>query len=228
MAKILITRPSPGLEQTATRLHAMGHHCVSSPLFTVHPVEWQPPDDLSFDAVMITSANALRHAGPYPAHWYQLPCYAVGTVTAEAAKAAGFNTVITGPGHAKGMVKQMLADGRAHVVHPTARDYTIIRPPHPPIHKVIVYAADPVDGLTQEANQALARHEVDWVLLYSARAAEHFNALSDQAGIDRSKLKLGAISATVAEKAGPGWGHIAIASEPSEDHLFAACDLVYD
>ena len=34
------------------------------PLFAIEPVEWRPPDPAQFDALLLTSANAIRCGGP--------------------------------------------------------------------------------------------------------------------------------------------------------------------
>src|SRR3546814_7342675 len=89
MARVLVTRPEPGASATARRLAALGHDVMTAPLFFVHSVEWTPPGE-QFDALMLTSANAVRLAGPLPDRWLALPCYAVGNGTAHAAASYGF------------------------------------------------------------------------------------------------------------------------------------------
>jgi uroporphyrinogen-III synthase len=59
--------------------------------FTVQPVAWDAPGDV--DALLIGSANAIRHAGPGLAAYAGLPTYTVGAATAQAAREAGLDVV---------------------------------------------------------------------------------------------------------------------------------------
>jgi uroporphyrinogen-III synthase len=55
-----------------------------------------PPGDV--DALLIGSANAIRHAGPGLAAYAGLPTYTVGAATAQAAREAGLDVVAVGSG----------------------------------------------------------------------------------------------------------------------------------
>lgn len=225
MARVLVTRPEPGASATARRLAALGHDVMTAPLFTVHAVEWTPPSE-PFDALMLTSANALRHAGPLPGQWRALLCYAVGKATAQAARDYGFGHVIAGSGDAEALARQMADDGVASALHLAGREHR--SPPHdrPPIVTRIVYAADAVERLDEAAAACLAAGTIDYVLLYSARAARHFRSLVTRYGWDRSRLGVGVLSQQVADAVGDGWGGILVAPAPAEDQLFAACGLL--
>jgi uroporphyrinogen-III synthase len=227
MARVLITRPQPGARATAERLEALGHEVMVSPLFTTRSVEWAPPGEL-FDALMVTSANAMRLSGPLPDRWRGLPCYVVGKATAEAAGARGFTRLITGDGDAEGLVAQMRADGIGAALHLAGREHRAIAEPDIRIITRIVYAADPVESLDTGAAEALLSGNMDWALLYSARAARQFSALVDKIGLSRSRISLGVLSQHVADTAGPGWRATVIAPAPVEEQLFAACGLLCD
>src|SRR3546814_7500043 len=60
---LLILRPEPGASMTAGRATALGLQPVCYPLFQVRPCVWDAPDPAEFDAIMLTSANALLHGG---------------------------------------------------------------------------------------------------------------------------------------------------------------------
>ncbi len=227
MARVLVTRPEPGASATARRLEALGHEVVTEPLFTVHSVEWTPPGE-AFDALMLTSANAVRLAGPLPGRWRALPCYAVGKATAQVAETHGFINVFTSTGDAEMLAGRMAADGVATALHLAGREHRRIAALRPHILTRIVYAADPVERLDDGTIASLAAGTVSHVLLYSPRAATRFALLADQAGLDRNGMTLGALSPLVAEAAGPGWRAVAVAAEPREDQLFAACGLLCD
>lgn len=227
MAYVLVTRPEPGASATARRLEALGHHIVTAPLFTTHSVKWTPPGE-TFDALLLTSANAVRLAGSLPNRWRGLPCYAVGKATARTAEAHGFANVIAGDGDAGAILTRMQCDGVVTALHLAGREHRLPADIPVHIHTRIVYAADPVERLDPKVSTDLTAGTIDRVLLYSARAARHFAELVDQTWLDRSQIALGALSAQVAAAAGDGWRAVAVAADPGEDQLFAACGLLCD
>ena len=60
--RVLVLRPNPGDAATIARAEGMGFVAIAAPLFGIVPVAWTP-SDAPHDALMLTSANALRHAG---------------------------------------------------------------------------------------------------------------------------------------------------------------------
>jgi len=101
MTQMLVLRPEPGAEATAIRAAALGFSLVVAPILTVTGQEWTPPAEPP-DALMLTSANAVRYAGPELARYRTLPVYAVGQATADIARAAGFIDIRIGPSDAAG------------------------------------------------------------------------------------------------------------------------------
>ena len=56
-----------------------------------------------YDALLLTSANALRHGGTGLEQLQSLPAYAVGNATAAAAREAGFEIAGEGDGGVEGL-----------------------------------------------------------------------------------------------------------------------------
>nr|WP_241769309.1 uroporphyrinogen-III synthase [Sphingomonas melonis] len=98
LSGVLVVRPEPGTARTLARLRALGVDAAAFPLFATVPVPWQAPDPAAHDALLITSANAVRHAGPTLAALAHLPVIAVGAQTAAAARAAGLAVAVVGTG----------------------------------------------------------------------------------------------------------------------------------
>ncbi|HWI86589.1 MAG TPA: uroporphyrinogen-III synthase, partial [Sphingomonas sp.] len=169
------------------------------------------------DALMLTSANAVRHAGP-DLHLYRaLPVYAVGEATAAAATQAGFGPVISGPGDAAALVARMREDGVKRPLHLAGREHRAIDDAPFIIARCVVYAAEPVDTLPAAAAAALARDAV--ALIHSPRAAIVFAELLAAAGIQPESVAIAAISR--AASAGR-WREAAIAPTPDDSALLAA------
>ena len=81
MRRLIILRPEPGAIASLERAKALGLDAISIPLFEVCPLAWTPPDPDEFDAVLATSANAMRHAGAALKPFRHLPLHAVGEVS---------------------------------------------------------------------------------------------------------------------------------------------------
>src|SRR5690606_16657199 len=147
MSRVLVLRPQPAAEATAGRARALGLEPVVAPLFIVRPLAWRPPEG-RFDALVLTSANALRHGGLASHEPYRhLPCYAVGEATAEAARAAGIEDVRVGRSDGAALARWMAADGIERAFHPCGADHVPLATARLDVVDVPVYAAEPVDTL---------------------------------------------------------------------------------
>lgn len=217
MRSVLVLRPSPGAEETAARAEAMGLHAVVAPLFAVRPLAWNAPHPGSVDAVMLTSANAPRHAGAALQSFAGLPCYAVGEATAGEAKRHGFTDIRTGDSDGAALAETMAREGIRNPLHLCGRDHIPLERPGLSIVRRIVYAAEALDALPPKAERALAGGAV--ALVHSPRSAATLAALTDAAGLDRSTIRVAAISPAAADAAGSGWRCREAAAAPSDDAL---------
>lgn len=199
MRPIIIVRPEPGASATAARASALSLTAVTIPLFAVAPVDWQAPDAADFDALLITSANAVRLAGPQLAQFARLPCHAVGAATAAAARAAGLNLVATGNDGAKPLVDAMTSQGHRAILWLTADERSALEAGKSRITAIICYRASEIADPAGWAD-AVAAPAV--ILLHSARAARRAAML---AGGARPHLIALSISDAVRAAAGEGW-----------------------
>lgn len=209
--KLLVLRPQPGADKTAASAAALGLEPVIAPLFTVTPVAWEAPDPAGYDALMLTSANAPRHAGAGLDLYAGLPCYAVGEATADAARAAGLSDLRTGPSDGNALVAMMAADGIARVLHLAGVDRTSLDPCGIAIDVRAVYRADAAATLPA----AIAAGGM--ALLHSPRAGRVLAALTPPEL--RARVTIAAISSAASEAAGEGWRGVHVASAPRDAAL---------
>jgi len=210
MTRVLVLRPEPGASATVSRARALGLDAVSIPLFEVEPVAWTAPDPVGFDALLLTSANAVRHGGAALEAFRALPVHAVGEATAEAARAADFTVAGSGTAGVDALLDSLTPELR--LLHLCGEDRRTPTDAPQAITAVPIYrsrAIDPPPGLDQAIGAV--------VLVHSPRAGQRFAELVE----DRGTVAIAAISATAAEAAGAGWSEIGIASEPSDDALLA-------
>ncbi|WP_106640428.1 uroporphyrinogen-III synthase [Allosphingosinicella vermicomposti] len=212
---ILLLRPQPGATASAEKARALGLEPVVAPLFIVRPLDWEPKDPAAFDALLLTSANAVRLAGPHLALYHGLPVHAVGEATADAARAAGFEDVSVGPAGVEVLLRGIR--GNMHLLHLCGRDH--IQMERKGVIHVPVYTSDAASQLPSDAAQALESGAL--ALIHSPRAGAVFAKLVDDAGISRDTIRIAAISRAAAAAAGGGWQRVDTALGPRDEMLLA-------
>jgi uroporphyrinogen-III synthase len=210
MRQVLVLRPEPGAGETVRRAGEMGLAAFAVPLFEIAPLAWQSPDPASFDALLITSANAVRHAGEGLAALRGLPVYAVGDATAEAARDAGFDIKATGDAGVDRLLGSVEADLK--LLHLCGEDRSVPAQARQAVTPLAVYRA------SETRSPELGRAAGAVALLHSPRAARRFAELVQ----DKGKTALVAISAAVADAAGAGWDTVAIANTPRDEAVLEA------
>lgn len=220
---IAVLRPNPGNRVAASAIEAAGRVAIRLPLFEVHPRPWTCPDPAGFDALIVTSSNAIRHAGPDLARLLDLPVYAVGAVTAETAHRAGFAIAAVGEAGAEALLERAEALGVRHALHIAGRERSI-EPGGIVAEVVTVYASDAVPIAARDA----ARLAGSVALVKSARAGKRFAEVVDQHGLDRARIALIAISDRAAEAAGPGWEKVEVPEDFSAPGLIQAAIALAD
>jgi uroporphyrinogen-III synthase len=216
MRRLLVLRPEPGASATVERARQKGLDAFSVPLFEVEPVAWHAPDPSRFDALLLTSANAIRHGGEQLARLRGLPAYAVGPATAGAAAEAGFDVAGTGEGDLWDLLGTMRADLK--LLHLCGQDRRSSAGSPQEIVPIAVYRATPVDN----PDLAVARGTV--ALIHSPRAGRRFAGLVD----DRRSIAIAAISPAAAEASGTEWLAVEAAPRPNDDDLLALAARLCD
>lgn len=219
MTALLILRPQPGADATAARARSLGLSPVIAPLFEIDALGWASPEFALFDAVLITSANAIRFGGPALADYRHLPLYAVGGATAAAAKAAGFGEIVVGEGDGAEILALAAGHGRKRLLHLAGREHIDLHHPQVSIERRIVYASEVVQALPEAARAVLEGGAV--VLLHSVRAASLFASLTNAAMLDRAGITIVGLSEAVRDAAGAGWAAAFAAPAPTDDALLA-------
>ncbi|MGN6375458.1 MAG: uroporphyrinogen-III synthase [Sphingomonas sp.] len=220
---VAVLRPQPGNSETVARLLAAGLTPIAMPLFEVRPVAWTAPDPAAHDALLLTSANAVRAGGEDLGRLVVLPVLAVGEATAAAARAAGLTVVMTGDAGAEALAKQAQAEGFGRVLHLGGRERHLAEG-GAVTRAITVYASEPLEI----ARSQLAALEGTVTLVHSARAGRRIGALLDAATVGRGSVRLAAISTAAAVAAGQGWATVAAAPMPNDDALVALARRLAD
>lgn len=231
--RVLVFRPQPDAERSAQALRDRGQKPIVAPLFTVVPSAEAPPEG-PFDALVLTSANAVPALAKAPQAWREaLPAFCVGTRTANAAREAGFAAH-----NAKGNRADLSVLIRREL--PPARKLLLVagHDRHEDLpeqlraagHEVTIwtaYEAKAVETLPEAAAEALRSGLVDAALHYSPRSAQVFLDLAGKAGLAEQAQALPQLALS-AEIAAPlitaGADTVLVAEHPEEAALFAALD----
>ncbi len=216
MIPICVIRPEPGCSTTTAAARRMGLETQGFPLFRIVPMPWNAPAADTFDALLIGSANALRHGGSGLAEYSGKPAYVAGEATAEAARAAGF--VIAGIGRS-GLQPVLDRASHARLLRLAGADHIALTAPVGiTVIERIVYASEALP-MPAALVDALAKRSI--VVLHSATAARHFADECQRLAIDISQLKIATIGPRVSAAVGPGWDTVVAAAEPSDEALLA-------
>jgi uroporphyrinogen-III synthase len=183
-------------------------------------------------ALVLTSANAAPALGA-PAR--QLPLFTVGDSTARAAKEAGCSTVISAAGSGADLARliaRRCRPERGALLHLSGEN---VRPGLAEqlaaagfdLRRQVVYRAVPARALSAPTIEALARRQVEAVLLFSPRTAQTFVQLIVRHGLRDHLATTAAIclSAAVVQPCRELiWRAIHLAAEPELGALLEALE----
>lgn len=214
MRPLVIVRPQPGAESTARAARDAGLDPIVLPLFAIEPVEWEAPERSGFDALLLTSANAVRFGGGELEGLRASLAYCVGEATAAAARNAGFAVAGVGNGGVDALLDSIPAGVR--LLHLCGADRREPRSPKQAIAHLAVYRSVelPPPGDLHPIEKAV-------VMVHSPRSAARVRRLAEERGIDRGTASIAAISPEAADAAGAGWEAVEIAAAPSDSELLS-------
>lgn len=218
MVPLVVIRPEPGCTATVSAARTVGLEPYGFPLFAVTPRSWQAPPPDNHDALLLGSANALRHAGPGLAAVRHLPAYAVGEATAEAARELGFTVIAQGQGGLQDVLGRLDPAHRRLLRLSGAERIALNLPTGVTMTERIVYASQ-AQPMPADLTALLAEPAI--VALHSAEAAHHFAAECVRNGLRRARLRLCALGPRIAAAGGEGWGEVAVAADTSDRALLA-------
>src|SRR6201986_4130195 len=236
---VLVTRPHPDNEAPAATLRGRGFEVLLAPMLRFEAQAFQDDADARYDAVIVTSANALRGFEQHPSgrKLLKLPLFAVGEHTAEAARRAGFDKVIPANGDVAALREAVLGSVKAKELKKAStllylagadlardlagdlgeRGFTVVT------HTT--YRMIPVSDLPREASDGFAANQVGAVLHYSRRSARAFLQAARTAGVEISALAIpqccisDAVASIVRDA---GATQVLTASRPDENALLDA------
>lgn len=180
--KVIITRPDPDGPVLANRLAGLGYDVLQAPLMTIRFADDAPLPAQTLQALLVTSANALRaldHMGAARALLH-LPVLAVGPASAQLARDMGFASVREAGGNVDGLARlalETLSPEGAPLLYITGTSRAgdlkgDLEAQGFAVHRSELYSAVRLDALPAGVTGLLISGEPCAVLLYSPRSAQ--------------------------------------------------------
>ena len=218
MTPIIAIRPKRGCRATIAAGKRAGLDIAGHPMFKIAPRKWSAPDPARIDAILLGSANAIRHGGAQLELFEEKPVYAVGQITAEVALARGFQIASVGQGGLQSLVDGLPTDP-VRFLRLAGADHVSLRyPAHVSSILRVCYASE-ATPMTPELAQILSGGAV--VLIHSAEAARHFTSECERLKVQRSAIMLATLGPRIAAAAGTGWARLECPAKPEDAALVA-------
>ena len=227
--RLLLTRPYDDAESLASLLRARGHIPVVAPLMEVHFFPGPPVALEGVQAILATSANGVRAiASRNPRR--DVPVYAVGPQTAEAARNEGYTTVVSAEGDSVALVETVAKDAdpeKGALLHAAGTETAgrvrqALQAHGFRVETAVLYEARPVEALPATAATNLSGDVLDGVLLFSPRSAKTFATLVSDAGLSAHCGRLIAFCISAATAAALGslnFARVAVAGGPNQEAM---------
>jgi uroporphyrinogen-III synthase len=232
--RLVLTRPRDDSERSAFALRVRGHEVLIAPLMQVEmiAVDLHP----HWSAVIVTSANAVAAVAAHKVRdaLIELPVYAVGDRSADAARAAGFTDVTSAGGDLRDLIRvitERRPDSKAPLLYLAGEDRAGdliggLAARGIAAELAVVYRAV-TTPFPAALTAALKAGTVDGVLHLSRRSADNYLDGAKKAGIAAQALAvrhlcLSAPIATPLIEAGAG--HVVVAKRPDEAALLALAE----
>ena len=187
--RIAITRPEEDAGPLEAKLAALGHSAIAVPLLAIVPRRGAAIEALPYQAVAVTSANAVRALGNR-GELRSLRMLTVGPQSLTAAQAAGFSGAEAHGGDVHGLARHIcrtLKPGDGPILYLSGAETTgdlqgQLLAAGFDCRRVVLYDAVPAASLGA-ANAMLRKGGLDAVLLYSPRSARIWCGLVAKAGL---------------------------------------------
>ena len=231
---LIITRPQADSDRLKTRLETIGYSASVVPLLTIQIDQKATIPDKPWQAIAITSANALTPLTAAGLHQelQSVPVFAVGPASAKLARETGFADVRQADGDLAALQTQMqntLDAKNGPILYLTGKVRSgdlaaALQAVGFDVDRIELYDAVAATQLPSPANQMIRSGKADGVVLYSARTADIWVRLVRQSrlGPKAERLIHFCLSRAVAQKITAGLGRnvpVVISAKPNDDAM---------
>lgn len=233
--RLLVTRPEADAPATVRALEEHGHSVVLEPLLRIEPVTGVTIADKAYQAVLVTSANAVRALARLPTagRLRDTQVLAVGEASGRAAGSQGFGKVDHAAGDLSALAELVSArctiDGgpllyaAGSVVSGDLKG--ILEARGYDVDRVVLYEAIAAETISAAVAGQLQKGMIDGILLYSPRSARTWVRAVEHAGLAQTARALvhvclsEAVATALREESRWAGVEIRVSPEPNEKSL---------
>ena len=179
---ILITRPLIDSEDLMGKLFSLGHKIIHIPTLKISPAKTESVDLNEYDAIIFTSANAIRNLTVINEEKNKL-CFCVGSITEKIARQSGYLNTLSAGGTVNALKNLIINSNqineKSRLVYfcgdNVAYDLDLeLKREGLKISKIINYKSEKITDLNDQNKKIIANHSPDIIFVYSLRSGESF------------------------------------------------------
>tara|TARA_B100001564_G_scaffold356351_1_gene370340 strand:- start:729 stop:1427 length:699 start_codon:yes stop_codon:yes gene_type:complete len=179
---ILITRPLIDTEDLMGKLFSLGHKIIHVPTLKISSIKSVTIDFKKYDAIILTSANALRNLKVMNNDENKL-FFCVGSITEKIARKLGYINTISAGGNVNALKNLIMNSNRisknSKIAYLCGDNLTSeldseLNKEGMNIEKIINYTSHKITDINDENKKIIASHPPDIIFVYSTRSAESF------------------------------------------------------
>ena len=179
---ILITRPLIDSEDLMEKLFSLGHKIIHIPTLKISPAKTESVDLNEYDAIIFTSANAIRNLTVINEEKSKL-CFCVGSITEKIARQSGYLNTLSAGGTVNALKNLIINSNqineKSRLVYfcgdNVAYDLDLeLKREGLKIRKIINYKSEKITDLNDQNKKIIASHSPDIIFVYSLRSGESF------------------------------------------------------
>ena len=179
---ILITRPLIDSEDLMGKLFSLGHKIIHIPTLKISPSKTESVDLNEYDAIIFTSANAIRNLTVINEEKSKL-CFCVGSITEKIARQSGYHNTISAGGTVNALKNLIINSDQINEKSKiayfcgdnVAYDLDLeLKKEGLKIRKIINYTSEKITDLNDQNKKIITSHSPDIIFVYSLRSGESF------------------------------------------------------
>ena len=179
---ILITRPLIDSEDLMGKLFSLGHKIIHIPTLKISPAKTESVDLNEYDAIIFTSANAIRNLEVINEEKSKL-CFCVGSITEKIARQSGYLNTLSAGGTVNALKNLIINSNQINEKSRlayfcgdnVAYDLDLeLKREGLKIRKIINYKSEKITDLNDQNKKIIASHSPDIIFVYSLRSGESF------------------------------------------------------
>lgn len=186
---MVITRPEPGLSETAQKISQLGWQPLLMPVMTIQVLPVDFIEIKTVQAIVFTSRQAVvpmvQQLLAQHIVYQEIPVFTVGNITAKDARQAGFINVISADQDAvmlASLIRDQLSLDKGSLLFPSAKGQgqllvSLLKQAGFIVSHYEVYQTEPVQALSATFLQALQAKKINSILFFSSETARFFMEL---------------------------------------------------